>query len=187
MQDQHNPFTPPTTDVTAAAAPRTTYGRPKLSVSCFTWLAICAVSAAPSFYWGIGTIAQQQVIAMLTGILMFVAAYVAIDQSDWALWLRNVPGARLTLRITYGIRIAMSIIFPAGLFVDLLCGWISIGLVSAVGAGVSLEPRSGADNASFFVCLAVTLIQGIVLNIVLAGFALPIFGIVRLIIGRQQP
>ncbi len=186
MQEEHNPFSPPTTEFTTAEKPPTFYPRPQIWVSCLSWFAICSVSAAPSFYWGFGTIAREQVIAMLTGIAMFVAAYIFIDQSDWALRLRNVPGMRLTLRITYGIRIAMSILFPVGIFVDLLCGWASIAIVTALGAGITMESRSGPETSSFLACLAVTLVQGVILNIVLAGIALPIFGIIKLATGRSK-
>ncbi|GAB5404215.1 MAG: hypothetical protein Aurels2KO_24460 [Aureliella sp.] len=186
MQEQHNPFTPPQTEVTAAVAPAPFYPRPKIWVSCLCWMAICFVSAAPSFYWGFGTIAREQVIAMLTGIMMFVAAYVFIDQSNWALWLRNVPGMRLTLRITYGIRIALSVLFPAGLVVDVFCGWMSIAIVTALGGGISMEAQTGPETSSFITCLAVTLVQGVILNIVLAGIALPIFGIIKFFTGRAK-
>ncbi len=119
---------------------------------------------------------------MVTGILLFVALYVALDQSDFALRLRAVPSLKLTMRITYGLRIAMSVAFPVGLFADVFCGMAAVQIVSLLGQSISLDSmENGPRDTGFWTCLIITLVQGVLLNIVLLGIATPIFGLLRLI------
>lgn len=184
MTSPDNPFAPPSLQSEPLSPATETARRPTLLRSSLTWLTVCAVAAAPSFYWGWTTIAQDQAAAMLTGVLIFVVIYITVDQSSLAAKLRSNRAMRISLRITYGIRIAASVVFPAGMILDMFCGMLSISLVGQLTqlnttAGDGFE---GMQSAGFGACLAITLTQGILLNCVLAGLAALIFGITTLVI-----
>ncbi len=117
---------------------------------------------------------------MIFGVMIFILLYTVGDQvTQNKSWRRN-QSLRLTFKIGYVTRMIVSIIFPIGGFLDMFCGIIS---VSAVGALVNVSPgfESGTDGANFLATLMITLVQGCLLNIVLAGFMLVVFGIVLLV------
>lgn len=74
---------------------------------------------------------------------------------------------KLTLRIGYVSRMILSVVFPVSGFVDAVCGAISIQLVTW---GARPFGELSEYSPGFLVVLAITLVQGIVLNIVLVGF-----------------
>jgi hypothetical protein len=69
----------------------------------------------------------------------------------------------------YGTRIAITIIFPVGYFLDLYCGLASISLTQAF-TGTEFALRD--EVADFHQVLLTTLIQGTVMNVVLGVFGL---------------
>jgi hypothetical protein len=153
--------------------------------SLLLWSLVCTVSATPSFFWGVLTIATAQALAMLTGVAIFVGLYTAGDQwTQQARWRRNRP-LRLSLKIGYITRLAISVIFPVGGFIDMFCGIFSISVAEFVtnsnmvwGHGVE---QGGALGAGFVFTLITTLIQGAVLNVILFAYVLLVWGIVILI------
>lgn len=162
--------------------------RPTLLRSSITWLAVCFIAATPSFYWGWMTVAPNQAVAMVTGVLIFVAIYIAADQTRLATKLRSNRAARISLRITYGLRIAASVIFPVGMIPDMFCGMLSISLVGQLAQlnGATGDSFESMDSVGFGACLAITLVQGVLLNLVLAGFGILIFGITTLAVNRKN-
>ncbi len=47
--------------------------------SILTWTIVCSLSAAPSFVFAIGEIAKNQAVAMVLGIIIFIAIYSTAD------------------------------------------------------------------------------------------------------------
>ena len=129
------------------------------------WTTVCVVSAGPSFFWGWGTLARNQIAAMCVGILVFILAYSILDiatiNRPWRKNRRN----RITFRIGYITRMVISAIFPIGGILDMFCGIVSIRAISWM-LGRTLETSS----PGFWVVLSITLTQGIVLNAVLLVF-----------------
>ena len=84
---------------------------------------------------------------------------------------------RRTLIIGYATRVGISIIFPVGIYVDLVCGLLSTSIVGVV-----------LDSADTFVgVLATTLVQGVVLNVLLVVYMLPVLGFLRLVCRKPPP
>lgn len=178
---EENPFQPPT-DVAAPIleaaemSPKSSWQR-----VVFTWTLVCWVSAVPSFYWGWATIAQSQLLAMSLGIWIFVFFYISLDLATQNRSWRNSQPLRLAMRIAYGTRLAVSIIFPVGGFLDLVCGMFSVGIAETFMQLTALSEGNYEDSADFWATLAVTLVQGCVLNVVVAAFMLVVFGIILVV------
>jgi hypothetical protein len=188
-----NPFAPPSdVDGSYAAASETDASpasRPSLARSISTWTFICIVSAAPSFFWGWSTVAQEQVLAMLLGILVFIIGYICADQSRFAHRLRQNRNTQIALRFTYGTRIAISVLFPVAGFVDALVGMASISITFTAMQAVGLDPRlsnptARFDEAGFVACFVTTIVQGVLLNCVLAAYGCVVWVIAAAIRSR---
>lgn len=126
---------------------------------------------------------------MLLGVGIFIALYTWADQATQSRSWRHVFPVPLTLKIGYVTRIVISIIFPIGIFLDLFCGFLSVGIVQAVLPSLrSPSSDSGGleSSAGFFGALIITLVQGVVLNIVLLGYASIVFGIIMAINLRRH-
>ena len=70
---------------------------------------------------------------MAFGMLIFIAGYVATDRYTFYWQFRRRLAVRLSLFITYLIRIVASVIFPIALYADIVCAMISSLVVSALG------------------------------------------------------
>ncbi len=164
-----NPFAPPISDTTVRAdaleAPNKLLSLSVCLQRLAIWTTICILSAGPSFAWGMATIGGTQLLAMGTGILIFILVYTLCDiltfNSDW----RKDRRIRTTLRIGYVSRMVISVIFPVGGVMDMFCGMIAIRLVMIILP--SVDSTAAQD---FGPVLAVTLVQGLLLNVVLFAF-----------------
>jgi len=180
-----NPYAPPVGDVGPAPQevdsgdPLQPEGRRSWLGSLAIWSLVCVVSAIPSFVWGLGTIASTAAVAMLLGVVIFIVGYVFADQcTQQTRWRRN-RSLRTALKIGYITRLTISIIFPVGGFLDMVCGLFSVSIVdfaSSIMIGGRIA-TSGMPSAGFGQVLATTLVQGVVLNVVLAAYVLLVFGI----------
>lgn len=182
--DSINPYAPTTLsedadETTRARDPSAeTEVRPfSLIRSAIIWTVVCAVSAAPSFVFGAAI--TQGFVGMLTGIAMFIAFYVAADHATYHRPFRRHTMIRRVLKITYGTRIFISVVFPIGVYVDLICGMISLPL-GTMTFDLEEVSRNGSDF-SFLAVLVTTLIQGVMLNLVLGVYAAILLGLGYLI------
>jgi hypothetical protein len=142
------------------------------------WSVICLISAAPSFFFGVslhGT--APPIVAMLLGIAVFIGLYTWASGTRFFRRLRRHPYARRCLFIGYGTRLFISIVFPIGIYVDMVCGIVSTGIVEhALG-----------DAESVIGVFVTTLLQGVELNVLLVLLMLASYGIQRLLLGRPAP
>lgn len=127
------------------------------------WVTVCGVSAAPTFL--LGHSAGWHPYGMVCGVACFVVLYTCITSHAWFRELDEDSWPGRTLRVVYGTRIAMSILFPIAWFVDGWCGAVSVELLDRF----YLNP-SGQFGRSF----VFTLTQGVVINLVLVLYAVPI-------------
>ncbi|EMI21768.1 membrane protein [Rhodopirellula maiorica SM1] len=94
----------------------------------------------------------------------------------------------------YGTRVLISVAVPIGGTLDIICGVVSTSLASKL-TGFQFEPTGVANNLvtfgeSFFPVLLTTLIQGSLMNVVLAIYGIVVFGIVlaiRAMSGSSPP
>ncbi len=194
MVDAENPFAPPEpateppppSDAKTAAekhAPRTP------AVSLAVWTCVCVVSAAPSFFWGLGTVAKEQYLAMILGVCVFIALYTWVDQfTQLQAWRRVFP-VPLTLKIGYITRLLLSVVFPIGAGLDLICGLMSVGIVESILPTIRSHPGGAADmegEVGFLGAFIITLVQGITLNFVLLCYMSVVFGILATFKSRQS-
>lgn len=136
------------------------------------WFLICGISAIPS--WIIASDETTAVYAgMATGILIFAIGYTFLDVLTRKHPLRQRTDVKWTLAITYGTRIAISILFPIGFFVDFICGIFAVGASSLIFENISVD----TPTLHFTSTLVTTLIQGCLLNFVLAGYGLIVLAI----------
>lgn len=143
------------------------------SVIC--WSAVCIISAIPSFVMGFNSIATKQTFAMLLGIITFIAIYVYADTMTKDSSFRGEGKVlSLTLRVVYIIRITISVLFPVALSLDTIAGFCSIGSYGWITGRYE-------SQLDFIDIYAITLIQGVYLNLVLVALGLPILGVITLV------
>ena len=185
MSTDDSPLNPyaPTSEVAAADVKPPIEVEPPgtLTRAAIRWFTVCGISALPSFFFGF-TITGGRISGMLLGIFIFAVGYTLLDfrTAEWP--IRQKKPVRRTLKITYGTRIAISLIFPIGGYLDLICGIFSIGIVGSL-VGQSL---ANGDAMSFFTSLATTLVQGCMLNLVLGVYALIIHGVQAVVIAMKN-
>jgi hypothetical protein len=139
------------------------------------WTVICGISAGPSFYWGWGLHSKfHQVAAMLCGIGVFVLLYALAECSSWYARARDFPHLKTTLRVGYITRIAISLIVPLGMWLDMMVGLFSTAIAAQLLTG--REYRLHGDE-NFSLVFATTLLQGLFLNVLLFGYMLLVLGI----------
>ena len=158
------------------------------------WLIVCGIAAGPSFYFGggIGGWCGPEVLGMIVGILIFVAGYSLIEFTPQIQSAMAQRAKRRASRIAYISRMAISILFPIGVFVDLYCGIFSLGLTSAITGGDWTGLRqpnaeTHSTTARFLTFLLTTMIQGVLLNILLFAYMLIVYGFLRLVGVKNLP
>ncbi|MFN3151917.1 hypothetical protein [Bremerella sp.] len=134
------------------------------------WFLICGISAIPSWLLASGE-TTAAITGMATGVLIFAVGYTFFDVWTRHHPLRQKPEVKATLAITYGTRIAISLLFPIGFFVDIWCGIISLTITSIFFETGDLE----VSKLEFASTLMTTLIQGCLLNCVLAVYGLIVY------------
>lgn len=152
------------------------------------WLLICYGCAIPSFLWGVMVGSKQvHVEAMLSGIFCFVVAYAIAEANEAVYQFRLLPHVNATLKVGFGLRLLISLLFPVGMFFDLWLGMVSVSTCERLlGRGpdpVNVNSGPPEDFAAFFVT---TIIQGLLINAVLVAFMLVVYGAKRMF-SRPQP
>lgn len=150
------------------------------------WTVICGVSAAPSFFIALGTFGSDNVVpsisGMLAGIFVFILAYTFVETRPSIRELMSDPRKRLAARITYGIRIGMSILFPVAIYLDILTGLVSVGLSQVILSSPSGPMADRANVAGdtlhvFTWHFITTIIHGILMNFIVFALMLIVFAI----------
>jgi len=146
----------------------------RLPAQFFLACVICCVTAVPSFLWASH---EYDTIAMCLGVGLYVVAYLVVwqllpDQSFFS----KYRIAR-TIRIGYAVRLMLSVIFPAGMAVDLIPGMISCSVV---------DKLFGKSNDAYHT-LMITLVQGVLLHVVLALFMLVLYPFVHAFSKNKPP
>ncbi|MEM7517192.1 MAG: hypothetical protein AAF368_09750, partial [Planctomycetota bacterium] len=125
------------------------------------WFLVVSLAATPSFLWG-SVLTADQWPAMLSGVLIFIAAYTWGDLRTAATSWRQSPSVCWTLRTVFGLRIAMTLVFPLGAYVDMFTGAVTVELLEAVHGDLV-----GTNDWNFALTLLATLVQGVLLNLML--------------------
>lgn len=124
--------------------------------------AICAASAGPSIMFASGQYPLTPVLLIVAGFTLGIAS---IRMSRRFQTLVQAPGVRRALRIAYGCRIAITVILPLAMVVDMILGEISIALVNALVGGGKTHLHAAL----------ITLVGGLLMNAGLIGFAFTIY------------
>jgi hypothetical protein len=132
------------------------------------WTFVCVVSAAPSFMWAQREFNRD---AMAVGVALFILAYTGLTSTQRFERFHNRPFVRRTLYIGYGLRLGASLLFPVGLAVDMWPGMLSVNIV---------ENMFGLRGRGFEQTLAITIVQGSLLNVILFVLMYLVYGIQRL-------
>lgn len=196
-EQQPNPFATPTTvsDFAASTFDPDLELKPfALGRSIFKWVLICGISGAPSFVlaFSLGENVYIQAFAMLMGILTYAGVYVYVESLEWTRRKLMDKSLKIAVRIGYVTRIAISIIFPLAFFIDIWCGLLSVSFTSAIFG----EPQLGSSRIFrgnlatlpivFLWFYTTTIVQGALLNIVLGGYTLVVYGITLLVRGGNK-
>jgi hypothetical protein len=160
------------------------------------WVVVVALSAGPSFFFGLypaGT--AVGVAAMLLGLAMVTTAYVAGSLSPWGRRLTRLPFVQTTARIGYGTRMALSASFFTGfsLFPDMMIGAAVGGVLEGTvfpmlntGSGRATLATPLSHIAQYFVAILIwTLGVALTWNLILGVYMLLIYGLQRLF--RRMP
>ena len=145
--------------------------RASLRRTAIRWFVVCGISAIPSFSLGL-VVSRNQILAMILGVLIFAVGYTYLDYATALTKIRQNRLFSITLRVVYGTRIAITIIFPLALQLDMICGLFSLGVTEFLFGNTLIQTFPGA--------LFTTLVQGVILNIVLSVYGLLIMGLVML-------
>jgi len=155
---------------------------PDLLQRSMLWTVICCISALPSFVWAeMSSPVDFDLGAIITGILIVIAIYTLATGTQFVLRLQARPRAARALRIGYLFRLFLSALFPLGMGVDLIPGALSVALVDHVLGGAIDQSARAGSSAPFLVTLAITLVQGLFLNLI--GFVF--MGLVYLVLPRR--
>jgi len=170
-----NPFESPRTVEGPSSASGDTEA-PQLLRIAARWFLICGISAVPSFYLGPNQSLATSM-AMVVGVVIFALGYCVVDYLTANAEFRRDRNIIRTLKISYATRIALTILFPVGIFLDMMCGMISVPL-----AGFLFSPfEQGEANFgppvldSFLGIVVTTIMQGLVLNVVLGIYAVLVY------------
>ncbi len=161
---------------------------PKQTVKIYLkWTLICVVSAAPSFVLGLVLDGAKfsAIAGMVTGVLVFVFAYTVVEHHPFIRKRMKLLAYRRTAWIGYGTRIAISIIFPIGFYLDLIVGMFTVSVCGWFFrlAGMPEITGSGPADGSFVTHFIMTVVQGFCLNVILFGYLGIVFAIVFLSTG----
>ena len=187
-----NPFASPVVATVASIPefdPDTEIREFSFGKSLLKWILICGISAAPSFllaFSGRNDI-WVRTSAMILGILTYVAIYVYVESREWTRRKLLDKSFRIAVKTGYISRIAISVVYPIGFIVDMVCGLISVGLVSGL-LDLDLMPISSRSDRpvdatipmTFTWYYMTTMLQGLLLNIVLGAYTLIVYGFVLL-------
>ena len=178
MTDIANPYETPAEAADSAAATVSTlvYKQTTFGNAVLRWSGVCIVAAAPSFFFGLAVTEGRpdSIVAMLFGIAVFIFAYAFIDvQPFWRRWMSQIQ-SRQAIITAYAIRCVMSVIIPVGAANDMMCGALCLG---SIGSVWSSDPLSGTEGLPPVPTFVVTLAQGLLLNLEVAGMGFLILGI----------
>ena len=142
------------------------------------WSAVGIVSAAPSFVVGLA-ITEGQFVGMVAGVATFVGLLVLIDFRTTRTTWRRRPLVRRTLRTVYITRLIVSLVFPVGMYIDMLCGFASVGL-SSIALSIDPALRPDDHHHTFVFAYLTTLIQGGVIHVVMSVYGAAVAGVFAL-------
>ncbi len=139
----------------------------RLPAQLFLATLICVVTAIPSFMWATR---EYDTLGMAAGVAAYIVAYILI----WNLWpdglFRGKYHLMWSVRLAYGTRLFVSMVFPLGMGLDLIPGLTSCNIIREI-----LGPGKGFDET-----LAITLLQGAFLHVGIAGVTLLMYPFVRM-------
>lgn len=174
LKGTENPYAPASpVEGRDAAAPRTVdlfegRVRPSIGWTICRWAAVCGISAAPSFFIAIG-IGPHRAAPMILGVLCFVFAYVCVDAMTYHKPWRALPKVRGLMIFCYATRIVITVIYPLGLGIDMLTGMASYSIVGSVAGPISARATEPIETG-MGVTFALTIVQGCLLNLLLAAW-----------------
>ena len=123
------------------------------------WGLICFVSSFSSWFWVARTSSMNFFPAIIAGIVCFVLAYAFVGAHPRVHRWTQRPDIHLTLRIGYLSRMAVSVIVPVGMAIDVYPGVI---------AGMVVSNTFGGDGNDFLGVFLITVVHGALLNVMLA-------------------
>jgi hypothetical protein len=157
--------------------------RPPISLTwtVIRWTLVCVIAASPSFFIGLDFTGRRYG-GMIAGIATFICLYVAADLCTRHWPIRRNPSVRRTLVFVYVSRIAISIIFPAGLYLDLMTGAVMISFMNENREIFQSGPNLSSFNelAAFWTAYRMTMVQAVLMNILLSLWGLLAFPFIHL-------
>ena len=131
---------------------------------------------------------------MIAGIVVFIVLYVFVERTQRVQRILSRRFARRTAWIGYGTRVTASILFPIGMFPDIFCGLFSVCFINWALRGntnTNFDHRpviaDGEQAMVFAEFMLTTVVQGVLLNVVLFGYMLFVFGICHLLASFTKP
>lgn len=154
---------------------------PRIAIVLLWWTIICSLSAAPSFVLGCNI--DGAVGGMLAGVATYIVGYTAISLTPTARRFYANRIWRRTIQITYGTRIALSLLsvfamigVPFTMIIDIWSGMVA----------VSISERLVGDDAGFIFAYLATIIEGAILNFVLFVFMMMVWTVARLVMEPDE-
>lgn len=114
-------------------------------------------------------------IPMILGVVTFIALYVVGDYVTRPFSFRRNVLVRRTLKIGYWSRIAISILFPVGMYLDVFAGMLAallLGVMNSMETGGMAERSEG-----IVIAYVMTVTTGCIANVFLSLYMLAIYGI----------
>jgi len=176
--DTFNPFAAPAVATTMAPKPGDPNPPPPPSLPkvFVKWLLVCTVAAGPSFVLGggMGGWRFAPVLGMVIGVLLFVVGYTVLEFTAAVQNQMAKPVSRRSAWIAYITRVAVSVIYPIGAAIDIVCGIFAVGFSSTLtGFTDGLSREQQPDVQAVVECFQftfTTVVQGLLLNLVLFAY-----------------
>ncbi len=134
------------------------------------WTVLCLFGALPSFI--LAGLLEPHTGAVGLGVLTFVLMLTAASCTERFNRLKRQPAWRRAIRITFMIRVAMTVLVPFGWFPDLVAGFASVAVTQTLATDLNIEFNGFAGT------LITTLVQGSLLLSFLLLLLLAVHGTV---------
>lgn len=154
---------------------------PRIANILLWWTIICSLAAAPSFVLGCNI--DGAVGGMLAGVATYIIGYTLISLTLTARRLYANRIWRRTIHITYGTRIALSLLsvfafigVPFAMIIDIWSGMVATTVAERIVGGAG----------GFVFAYLATIIEGAILNFVLFVFMMMVWTVARMVMTPED-
>lgn len=157
-----------------------------LAARSYTWFAVCVICAIPGMCIALPIFNPLGIFAGISTVVMF---YVCVTSTDAYQKLIRLPFVLRSIQIGVGTRLLVSVVFPIGMFADLIPGVIAVELVTWLFDTTwrAEFPVDAANSPGFALTYCITLVHATIVQLLLWGLIFLIWLMQRLFLKVPVP